>query len=551
MWMWWLGAAWAGGGPQNVMVLYNADVAEAEAVAAHYADARDLPAGHLCGLGGIGETETSLAVSDYLEWVLAPLSDCLAALPQPEDIDYLVLVRGLPYKVIVSGGDVSLDAALQIYKIGSVLGGSGLLVEDGNPEGLPYITNPHYDAGSTDDYTVVRGETDVYYATAPAIVSKRYQNEAFERSSEPRGYDDNLFIVTRLDGFDYQDAMDVVDRGVAADGTFPEADFLCMYGADAARGVRDGECEYVTRVLSGMGFSTVWVDAFDGSLAGHEVVAYFTGAANVQGGIAGQTYVPGAITDNITSFGAVPDNFFCDASGKTCPASESQTSVARFIRAGATGAHGTVSEPYNAFFPNAGALLHYALGYSLGESYFFNQWFLNWRNLVIGDPLATPFAERPVVSVAEASVAVNLPLTVSASHPDGIHRVYLYADDVLVASSEEDADTLAWIPADSGHAPGETLQLRAVAEAGDVDMAMDGWDVDETRIRARTQGWTLTTVALTDAVELPGDTGQGDSGADNDDGAADTKDGGRGCATTGGLAGGLWLAALVALRRRR
>ena len=81
--------------------------------------------------------------------------------------------------------------------------------------------------------------------------------------------------------------------------------------------------------------------------------------------------------------------------GKTCPASEAQTAIARYVRAGATGVHGAVNEPLNNVFPNAGALLLYTFGYSLGESWFYAQRFLYWQNLHLGDPLATPYGTRP------------------------------------------------------------------------------------------------------------------------------------------------------------
>jgi uncharacterized protein (TIGR03790 family) len=532
----WLGVAWAGGGPQNVMVLYNADVPDSVGVAEHYEAARGLPAGHLCGLVGIGEDEVYLSLEDYKAWVLSPLGDCLSALPQPEDIDYLVVARGLPYQVEAGGYTVSLSAALQVYQMPSPTG-SGLLIDDGHPEGYAYIYNPYYKSGRTGDFTLENYYAG-WYTSASGITRSRNQPEAFERDHEPTGYGDDLFIVTRLDGFDYQDARDVVDRGVASDGTFPGADFLCMHGADSARGARDPECEFAIQKLQELGLAATWLAEFDGSLTGYEVVAYFTGAASVQGAIDGQSYVPGAITCNLTSYGAVPNNFFCDESGDSCPASESQTSIARYIRAGATGAHGTVNEPYNNVFPNAGALIHYGLGYSLGESYFFNQLFLYWQNLTIGDPLATPFAERPVVTLSTTTLPLNEPLVITATHPDSIEVVRLYLDDVLIAEAE--GEVLEWIA--EGYSAGDTLSLRAVAESGDVTLTVPGWSQEETTVRARTQGWTLDTVTL--AEPSSADTGTGTA-------PDDKEPGGCSCNASAGALSGAWLLLVAALGARR
>ena len=170
-----------------------------------------------------------------------------------------------------------------------------------------------------------------------------------------------------------------------------------------ARGARDPECEFLTRQLAQDGLPARWLSPFDGQLANQEVAALFTGTTSLQDGIDENIWVPGAVACNLTSYGAVPANFHCSADGLTCPENESQTSIARFVRAGATAAHGTAAEPLNNTFPNAGALLLYSAGYNLAESFLFSQRYLYWQNVLLGDPLVTPYATRPQVSVpAEA-----------------------------------------------------------------------------------------------------------------------------------------------------
>ena len=550
-----LGQAWAGGGPLNVMVLYNADVPEASAVAAYYAEQRDLPAGHTCGISGLGETETAISWDTYAAVVLPTLDACLAALATPEIVDVLVVVRGLPYRVELASYTTSLSAMLQVYRAATT---SGIQLAGTDITGAAFVENPWYDEyRSTADYTVAN-DYALWYTSAPAVARADAQPEPFFREARVSwssvDFRGNLFIVTRLDGFDYSDAYALIDRGVAADGTFPAAPMLCMHGADSARGARDPECEYVTRLLGGLGQDSLWLDTFDGALAGYEVAAYFTGAASMTGAIDGLTYAPGAITDNLTSYGAVPSNFFCSTDGTTCPGSESQTSVARFVRAGATGAHGTVNEPYNNVFPNASALLYYAMGYSLGESYFFSQRYLYWQNLTLGDPLTTPYAERPAVSLGPTASAlpVDRPLTLSATHPDGVRAVRLYADGALVAEAE--GDSLDWLPADSGFSPGEQPTLYAIAEAADVELApLPGWPHSGTTVRARTQGWTSLSLTLAEPLGPADDTGAPDEADPPGGGSGGEKTGG--CATAPGsaraLLAGLLLLGLAGRRRRR
>src|SRR5687767_6254107 len=99
-------SAQAGGGPANVVVVYNAESPEAIAVAEHYASARSLPPGHTCSITGVAP-ELSAHAGDGLTWaeytalVRDPFEACLAALPQPEEIDYVVTVKGLVDKVLI------------------------------------------------------------------------------------------------------------------------------------------------------------------------------------------------------------------------------------------------------------------------------------------------------------------------------------------------------------------------------------------------------------------------------------------------------------------
>jgi hypothetical protein len=335
--------ALGGGGPANVLVVYNADDAEAEAVAFHYRDARSIPPGQLCGLAGIDPASRTIALADYFTLVRDPLDACLDALPQPDEIDYVVVVRGLPYRVdIPDGFSTSLQAMIQVHHVSAPSTGEELA---GRPQyradsSSPYqasIVNPYYIPGAigSGDYTI-SNPSMTWYSSACGIVRDAELPPSFRRQLEGEWlgfvFTGNVFVVSRLDGFDYGDATDLVDRGVAADGTYPTAEILCMEGSDTARAARDPECEFVTRQLDAAGLAATWLAPFDGALSGREVAAYFTGTASLRDGIAGNTFVPGAIACNLTSFGAAPANFFCDATGSTCPESESQAPRARTAR---------------------------------------------------------------------------------------------------------------------------------------------------------------------------------------------------------------------------
>ncbi len=491
----------AGGGPLNVMVLYNGDSFSSVELALHYAEERQIPSAQLCPIYGFAEDRLYLSWEEYESSVLWALDDCLDAVNDPSLIDYLVLARGLPYRVQLSGGTASLSALLQVFH-----SGNSQLELAGQPQSnTPAVENPIMIQGDVQagDYAI-SNTYEWAYSASTGVVRNEIQPETFKRVAEARSdfywnMTDNLLIVSRLDGFDFQDAMDLVDRSVAADGLFPQAEFLCMASSDEARGARDPECEFAIRHLQGLGVNAQWLPEFDSSLEGHQVSAYFTGSADLKGSIAGLDYVPGAISCNLTSYGAVPSNFFCDESGETCPASESQTSVARFIRAGASSAHGTVDEPYNTAFPAAGTMLLYAMGYNLGESYFFNQPYLYWRNLLVGDPLTTPFDSRPLIFVdADDGHPHDEIIHISAEHPNGVGRIRVYLYDELV--EEVEGGSLNWNTVASS---GQELDIFVVAEAADWTLGPTDWPVGETLIRSRTQGWTRIQLTLGDSVPLP------------------------------------------------
>lgn len=544
IWLW-ASTALAGGGPAHVMVLYNAADADGVALAEAYASARDLPEGHLCGLDGLVPDETSISDAEYVSLVLEPFEDCLAALPQPEEIDYAVLTRGLPYRVDIDAGfSASLQAMLQVMR--AVDADGTLLVGQGQAPYSSYymasVDNPVYVGGQarSGDYEVENAYS-ASYGTATRVVRTRKQPEAFTRVAVEAGSDwdfsDNLLVVSRLDGFDYDAALALVERGAAADGAFPEAPFLCMAAADSARGARDPECEYVTRKIEGLGYEGLWLEEHDASLSGYEVSAFFTGTTSLQDAIPGQTYAAGALGGNLTSFGAVPQNFFCDEAGESCPESESQTAIARFVDAGVTGVHGTVAEPLNNCFPGAGLLLHYAMGYSLGESYLFHQRYLYWQNIVLGDPLAAPFASRPEVTVDDA-LFEGAPLTVTATHDNGIEEVRLYVDGVRVDSAQGDVlETVL------DAVEGEVVTLLAVAVAKKETRDVTDWDQEDIVVQAAVQGWTTVTLTVGAPLVDTGDTGDTAVALDTD-----TDADGSGCSSAPAPA---WLGMLLALALRR
>ncbi len=540
-------AALAGGGPANVLVLHHASDPDSIQTAELYAQARQLPTGHLCGVGpGLDPAATSVDFSTFEDEIREPMEACLASLPQPDEIDILVLIRGLPYRVELPTFYASLEATLQVGHAmdgdaeiagrAQALSGSTAYASVHNPEmlkdGDKYL----------DEFTVGRAYAQLYTASTYLVRSEEWPR-GFTRAGAgtARGVDfsGELFLVSRLDGFDHDDARALIERGVQADGSFPEAELLCMYGADEARGARDDECAYAVDHLALAGLNGVFLDSFDSGLSGHEVAAYFTGAASMTGAIDGQTYVPGAIVDNLTSYGARSNNFFCDETGTVCPESESQTSIARFVRAGATGVHGTTEEPLNNVFPHASTLLLYTAGYSLGESFLYSQPYLYWQNILLGDPLTTPWASRPTVSWV--SSAEGGPTLFQGEHPDGVGSMKAYLDGVLVGEAQGELLEIVL-----NEPEGSELELLVVATASPTNLVRSGWPEEAPLARPDVQGWDTLQVTVGPAAGADS-ADSGDSGQPADPPPEDCT----GCSSSLGGAGLLGLLGLLLVRRRR
>ena len=112
------------------------------------------------------------------------------------------------------------------------------------------------------------------------------------------------------------------------------------------------------------------------------------GTATFDWKASGSTILPGAICEHFTSFGGV-----------MTPGSE-QTPLSEFLRYGAAGSSGTVTEPYAVpfKFPSPMIQVHYARGCSLAEA-FYQSVQGPYQLLIVGDPLCRPWADIPQVSV--------------------------------------------------------------------------------------------------------------------------------------------------------
>jgi hypothetical protein len=178
-----------------------------------------------------------------------------------------------------------------------------------------------------------------------------------------------------------------LDSAATADGSRPAGTVYLVQNGDVRSTTRSNAFPGVARELTKLG---VGCEIVTGTLPVRkpDVIGVTTGVADFDWAASGSTILPGAICENLTSYGGI------------FTASSFQTPLSVFLRAGAAGSSGTVTEPFalQPKFPHPGIHVHYARGASLAEA-FYQSVQAPYQILVVGDPLCQPWARIPDVEV--------------------------------------------------------------------------------------------------------------------------------------------------------
>lgn len=368
----------AGGGPQNVLIVVNMRSQESLEIGNCYRRARDIPYRQVLALSTSSSPIISYQV--YLAEIEKPIRAYLADEGLTDEITCIVLTRGLPLQVDAQNGRsvASLLAALNLGK------------------GVTRLVNPYLDKG---------------------VAFSR-------RDASLRG----MYLVTMLNGYHVQDVRTLIAQGKLADGQAPDGRFIVQSVPQMPRASNAAVIDLLT--LRGLKVEAAGAPPADRS----EVMGYFSGG--IYSGItrdvlANTTFRPGAIVDYAQSYGAAAKNFDDGETPVLLP-------VSAFVQAGAAGVHGVIGDSGLASFPMIAGfktlLDRYTSGFSLAESYYAALPALNWQNIVLGDPLCTPYAKRPAVTIetvdgplaGEAQIRVS---AVTQTRGTTINRIDLYLDD--------------------------------------------------------------------------------------------------------------------------
>lgn len=233
-----------------------------------------------------------------------------------------------------------------------------------------------------------------------------------------------ILAVTRNHGCTEAEALASLKLNSVVDGTNPKGTFYFAETKDKRTTTRQPNHADAIEALKGLGHKTrIIKDAIP--IGQDDVLGLTMGAANFKWKSGGSEIVPGAICDNLTSYGGVMYR-------------AGQTKCTEFLVNRAAGASGTVVEPYalQAKFPHPLIHAHYARGATLAEA-FYQSVHGPFQLLIVGDALCKPFAAIPALKATGVepesviSGAIEISLDFSES-PVTCSTMELYFDGQLI-----------------------------------------------------------------------------------------------------------------------
>lgn len=380
----------AGGSGLNVVVVANQNSSNSLALANYYAEKRAVPPQNILRISWMGG-RIDWSPADLETYLLTPLRAMLVDRRLTNQADYLVLSMDLPYRVIQDSSINSTTSALFYgFKTNAPAPGAGL------PDScsLPTASSNSF-AGSEMPF----------------------------RLTPPGNLGPTNLLTTMITASNLASAKLIVDQGTTSDQSFPTQTVWLGKGSDFDRNVRYWQYDHAifnTRLLGYPAMArtdSAGLGAGFGTILGFQSGAYSYGIGNTW-------FAPGAMADNLTSYGGV---IFQNNGG--------QLNLLSLLAAGASGSYGTVVEPcaWLEKFPSPQVYFYQARGFTLAESYY--QGLTNpYQGLLVGEPLAAPFSRQGNGSWAHTQGTrlfgtTNLTLSFSAAdnrHP--LQQVDLFVD---------------------------------------------------------------------------------------------------------------------------
>lgn len=281
----------------------------------------------------------------------------------------------------------------------------------------------------------------------------------------PRYLLSTVLAVTTGRGMSVEEAIACLQRSAQSDGTNPKGTIYFERNGDVRSTTREWGFRGAARQLEALGVQAV---VEEGVLPKEktDVAGGVIGTADFDWAASGSKIVPGAIVEHLTSFGGI----LTKGAG--------QTPLTEFLKQGAAGSSGTVTEPFaiQAKFPSPYIHVHYASGCTLAEAYY-QSVTGPYQLLIVGDPLAQPWRRNFAIGLEGFAVAApvsgDVALQAKTASSDAISPVAyeLYVDGRLIKTVQPD-EPLSWDT--QRHADGKHV-LTVLARGNDAVQTVARW----------------------------------------------------------------------------
>ena len=340
-------ATQAGGSGLNLVVVVNQNSPDSLQLGNEYCQLRQVPPQNLFRMTEWTRGAVTWSRTDFETFLRGPLLAQLASSGLTNQIQYVLLSKDIPYRIVEGDSDNSTTAAL-FY-------------------GFKTNTPPP-------PYTPVTCSLPDYSSNSFAFSELPFDQ------ARPDTADTNGFMTFMLTDSSLAAAEAIITRGLAGDSTFPTQTVYLQKTSDWARNVRFfsfDDAIFDTRVRGDADLVRMTSDFKDF----HQAGGLLTGSAGFS--LPPDAFAPGALGDSMTSFAG----YIFENSG--------QTSLLEFLNAGATASYGTITEPCNWLqkFPDPLVYVYQRRGFCLAEAYWQSVW-NPFQGLFVGEPLSAPFA-RP------------------------------------------------------------------------------------------------------------------------------------------------------------
>ena len=372
----------AGGGPENVFLLVNSASRDSMTVANHYVDLRKIPPQNVFYIPW-KRSLVSTRGSTFRKDILLPALEEINRRKLGGQIDYLIYSSDFPWRITFAKDFPDENFPRQFTPTASLTGATYLwsFVAGKRKEMMGLNTNFYYS----------RQRAGV---TLTRAFRARHRWNPDGRPAVAKGipyFLSTMIGATNGRGNTVEEIVRYLSSASKADGTKPGGVIYYVKNNSPRSTPRH---DLFPQAVGALALAGVHAEIVNGHFIKNknQVMGVTCGAPLLGIAQSGCLFKPGALGDNLTSAGG--NLLIRKLKGPD------QTPVSDFLRFGAAGASGTVVEPLAIpqKFPSPFLHVHYARGCSMAEA-FYQSIAGPYQQLIVGDPLCQPWADRPVVSV--------------------------------------------------------------------------------------------------------------------------------------------------------